>query len=198
MNDSILIRYWKSYGGVKALVRSYYLYGAILLTLALAPHWLNTEWWKHVLAIMPSVLGFSLGGYAMWIALGDENFRKLISGESEPGKTSPFMSVNAAFVHFILLQILAIILALFADAYNFSLPKESCILELFGNSLYYLRKIFAFFGYFIFVYALLSAVAATLALLRVSSWYDAFMSKKLEQEKNEGQERVKGDEGIKK
>ncbi|WP_460049328.1 hypothetical protein [Sessilibacter sp. MAH2] len=178
MNESIIKRYWKSYGGFKALFRSYYFYGAIFISLILAPHWLNSEWWKHVLSIMPSVLGFSLGGYAMWIALGDENFRKLISGGSESGGPSPFMSVNAAFVHFILLQILAILSALFADAYNFTLPKDSCILKIFGHYFYYICKFGAFLGYFIFIYALLSAVAATLSLLRVSSWYDEFMKGK--------------------
>lgn len=177
MNDGILKRYWKAYGGIAALARSYYLYCSILITVLLAPHWLFTEWWKHVLAIMPNVLGFSLGGYAMWIAMGDESFRKLISGSSTDGKVSPFMAVNAAFVHFILLQILAIILALFADAYNFQLSDDSLIISAFGRYFFYMCKVGAFLGYFVFIYALLSAIAATLALLRVSSWYDSFVNK---------------------
>lgn len=178
MNDGILSRYWKSYGGLKALLKSYYFYASIIISLLLAPHWLYSEWWNHVLSIMPSVLGFSLGGYAMWIALGDENFRKLISGTTQDGKASPFMSVNAAFVHFIMLQIVAIIFALFADAYNFQLSENSLILTTFGKYFFYICKLGAFLGYFVFIYALLSAMAATLALLRVSSWYDAFMNKK--------------------
>ena len=107
-----------------------------------------------MLSIMPSVLGFSLGGYAMWIALGDENFRKLITVTTQDGKASPFMSVNAAFV------------------------ENSLILTTFGKYFFYICKLGAFLGYFVFIYALLSAMAATLALLRVSSWYDAFMNKK--------------------
>jgi hypothetical protein len=42
-----------------------------------------------------------------------------------------------------------------------------------------------FIGYSVFIYALLLAVAATLAILRVSSWYDHMHTKKLKQERSD-------------
>jgi hypothetical protein len=167
MSKSILAKYWKAYGGYKALIISPYLRCAFVLTLLLFPLWTKPDWWNDVLSIIPSLLGFSLGGYAMWMAIGDDNFRKLISGEDEEGETSPYMEVNAAFVHFILLQMLSIILALFAKAYYFHIPLN----HWFANYIW-LGLIYNFFAYLVFVYALLSAIAATLALLNVSSWYD--------------------------
>ena len=121
---------------------------------------------------MPNLLGFSLGGYAMWIAIGDDNFRKLISGEDEDGEPSPYMEVNAAFVHFIILQILSMVLALIAKSYYFPLSPNHYLIENFGDYLVIASLIGYGISYFIFIYALLSALAATLALLRVSSWYD--------------------------
>ncbi len=172
MNDGILRRYWRGYGGLKALITSPYLWLSLGISGFLFPHWSSPNWWDDVLSIMPNLLGFSLGGYAMWIAIGDDNFRKLISGEDEDGEPSPYMEVNAAFVHFIILQILSMILALTAKSYYFTLSPKHWLIENFGDYLVIASLIGYGISYFIFIYALLSAVAATLALLRVSSWYD--------------------------
>jgi len=181
--NNIFLRYWGSYGGFKALFKSPYLYMALGITLLLYPQWSQEGWWDRVLSIMPNVLGFSLGGYAMWMAIGDESFRRLISGPDENEKASPYMEVNSSFVHFILLQILSIVLALFARAYNFSLPEDSLILTKFRTPFQTLCLIGSFFGYFIFIYALTSALAATFALLRISSWYDTYIKQEREKAK---------------
>ena len=133
MNDGILSRYWRAYGGITALFKSPYLWLSVVITIFLFPHWSKPEWWDDVLSIMPNLLGFSLGGYAMWIAIGDDDFRKLISGEDEDGKPSPYMEVNAAFVHFVVLQMLSMIFALFAKAYFFELPQNHFLLNTLGE-----------------------------------------------------------------
>ncbi|MCU5784852.1 hypothetical protein MA04_04152 [Alcanivorax balearicus MACL04] len=171
---SIFSRYWKAYGGCKALLKSVYLRAAFILTFLFFPTWSQPGWWEDVISIMPNLLGFSLGGYAMWMAIGDDDFRALISGSEKQGKPSPYMSVNATFVHFILLQVLSIILAVMAKAYNFSMPSDFFLYEFFGLGFRFLVLGVNGVFYFVFLYALLSAIAATLALLRVSSWYDAW------------------------
>jgi len=182
MKTSIFQRYWQIYGGFPALIKSPYFWISIFITALLFPHWSSTNWWDDVLSIMPNLLGFSLGGYAMWIAIGDDNFRKLISGEDEDGTASPYMEVNAAFVHFIILQILSMLFALTAKAYSFPVSADNPIVIFFGE--YYKFICLAGYGisYLIFIYALLSALAATFALLRVSSWYDSFQSHQKENE----------------
>ena len=174
IEEGIFQRYWKTYGGFSALFTSWYFYASLLITLALFPHWLSSDWWVLVLSIMPNVLGFSLGGYAMWMAIGDENFRKLISGSDEDGSPSPYMEVSSAFVHFIILQLLAIFMALFADAYDFPLPPEWVLVSEYAVVIRAICVGGSFLGYFVFIYALASALAATLSLLRVSSWYDMY------------------------
>ncbi|WP_418358374.1 hypothetical protein ACNH6B_04985 [Shewanella basaltis] len=172
MSNNIISVYWRSYGGFKALINSPFVKISLVLTFLLFPHWSKPEWWNDVLSIMPNLLGFSLGGYAMWMAIGDDEFRKLISGEDDDGEPSPYMEVNAAFVHFIFLQIIAILLAIFAKAYYFRIPSTHWLADFIA-----LGIIFYFICYFVFIYALASAVAATLALLQVSSWYDLKQTK---------------------
>lgn len=180
MNTNIFQRYWKTYGGFSALIRSPYLWTSIIITAVLFPHWSSTNWWEDVLSIMPNLLGFSLGGYAMWIAIGDDNFRKLISGEDDSGLASPYMEVNAAFVHFIVLQLLSMVLALIAKAYSSPINPDNPI-YIFLGKYYQLACLIGYgFSYLVFIYALLSALAATFALLRVSSWYDAFHTEQKE------------------
>lgn len=178
MKSGIISRYWHAYGGWKSLFKSAYFWTAAAISAMLYPNWSAPEWWDTVLDIIPNLLGFSLGGYAMWIAIGDDDFRKLISGEDGDGKPSPYMEVNAAFVHFIVLQMLAMLLALFAKAYYFKLPPDHILITILGGSLKYLCLAGHYFSYLIFIYALLSAIAATFALLRVSSWYDENQTQK--------------------
>lgn len=179
MSSNIIAIYWRSYGGLKALLSSPYFYTAIALSVMLYPQWSQPNWWDLVLSIMPNLLGFSLGGFAMWIAIGDDDFRKLISGEDDDGKPSPYMEVNAAFVHFVILQMLALLCALFAKAYYFVLSPENPILQILGDNFYVICMFGNFIGYTIFIYALLSAIAATFALLHVTSWYDAAQTQRI-------------------
>ncbi|HDV1994505.1 TPA: hypothetical protein RHX29_004600, partial [Escherichia coli] len=106
---------------------------------------------------MPNLLGFSLGGFAMWIAIGDEAFKKIITGdeESENGEVeySPYMSVNATFVHFILLQLLTIITALVTKAYSSILINNAFMYYYLGVAYRYVLLTFSFFAYFIFIYS---------------------------------------------
>ena len=182
MNDSVFKRYWAAYGGFKALFASNYFYAAIVITALMFPAWVDKPWHDLVLAIMPNLLGFSLGGYALLIAIGDENFRSLISGvdEDEDGEHSPYMEVNSTFVHFILMQLISLVYALFSSAYYFTLDPNGKMGQLIANYNFPLDEVVLvgrFCGFTLFIYALLTALAATLAIFRVSSWYDEMHNK---------------------
>ncbi|HCI2984600.1 TPA: hypothetical protein NOU94_004375, partial [Salmonella enterica] len=95
-STSAMARYWKIYGGAGAVFKSRYFWCAFFMTVILYPSWSHQGWWNDILSLMPNLLGFSLGGFAMWIAIGDEAFKKIITGdeESENGEVeySPYMS----------------------------------------------------------------------------------------------------------
>ncbi|MBS9903210.1 hypothetical protein [Vibrio alginolyticus] len=171
-SKSAFSEYWEAYGGLKALFSSYYLWLAVVITFALFPAWtdVKAKWWADILSIMPNMLGFTLGGYAMWVAIGDDKFKQAISGreDDEDQEPSPFMVTNATFVHFLLLQVSAIIFALFGKTYD--------KIVIFTETQEILAIAYSGFSYFIFIYAILTAIAAVFALLKVSSWFDMFQT----------------------
>lgn len=181
----ILGLYWKIYGGWRALVLSPYFHASILLTLLMSHFWVNEAWWDVSLSVLPNIIGFALGGYAIWLGFGDEQFRNLISERSDSDEYSPYLEVSATFAHFILIQLLALIIALVAKATAFHLSDVHWLydsLVCIGFPIKFLHEIikptFYGIGFLIFVYALMTAVAATLAVFRVAYWFDTFRNKK--------------------
>ena len=162
-----ITRYWVAYGGIRALLLSPYLHISIVLTAMMFPFWLYQKWWETSLAILPNVLGFTLAGFTIWLGFGDEKFRELIS-KAKPNKTSVFMGVSSTFAHFVVAQILALLAALWAKAMDFPLDLNC---GLYWH-MQYLSKIGFFIGYLLFIYALMSALAAALGVLRTASWFD--------------------------
>lgn len=171
-SDSIVHHYWNTLGGFKAIVTNSTFWFAVVITLLLFPNWISGDWWSEAITIMPSVLGFSLGGFALWVAIGDDTFKREISGKDPSGDESPFMVVNATFAHFIVLQLLSVFLSLIGKAHYAAVDKfmPSTQIGDFYVNLYAL--IFAFVGYGVFIYALCTAISVIFAIYRVTSWYD--------------------------
>ena len=167
--------YWGIYGGWKSIIRSTYFWGAFFLTIICYPIWLtgSKDWaWFNVCnSILPNVLGFTLGGYAILLAFGSSRFMELIAGsdpDSDDEPASPFMMFNATFLHFIVVQVLSIVLSIISLAWDL---RTGC---------------FAFAGFLCFIYALAIAIAAALAILNMASSYDLFIAneKTIESQRN--------------
>ncbi|TAL16445.1 hypothetical protein EPN96_09135 [bacterium] len=151
-------RHWEVYGGFLALVRSPYLHFAVILSSCIWPFWNTKEqgtWHSLTLSVIPNMLGFTLAGYAIMLAFGNESFQKAISGDSAKGP-SPFIQVNAAFAHFIMMQIMAVIYAVIGKGLN-----------IYSGPL-------AWSGFTIFVYSVFTGLAAVLELFRLSYWFNKF------------------------
>lgn len=170
---NIFTRYWRAYGGLSAMLRSPYLHGALLLLVLTANTWLHLAWWDSVVDALPNLLGFTLGGFAIFIGFGDESFRAVLSepdSEDDPKKATIYVSLCATFVHFIVVQISALIFALVAGSLNFYSPLVDGFrywIEL-GNILA------GAVGYLLYLYALTSVLAATMHVFRIASMYESF------------------------
>ncbi len=174
VKDSIVL-YWHYYGGLEALLKTPYLHFAILTSLSCFPIWSKTvtpSWYNLPIAALPSLLGFTLGGYAILLAFGNEKFLMILCARDDDDP-SPFMNVNGAFVHFIVVQAIALFSSIVAMSWEIK------------------TGFFAFIGFTLFLYSLLTGVAAAFAILRLGKWYDIFLAKeyrrKLETERKENE-----------
>lgn len=170
---SIYARYWRAYGGIAALARSFYLHAALVITLICFNAWMTAGWWDQVTSILPNVLGFTLGGFAIFTSFGDEKFRKLLAEPDEDDAEAPtaYVQLCSTFVQFILVQIIALLFAIVAKAMYF--PWENAP-DLFKVALPWLNGAAGLAGYAFFVYSLTSALAATMHVFRIASMYETF------------------------
>lgn len=143
--------YWKSYGGMQALVKSKYLWASLAFSFLVAPLWWTKEvngasvsfsWVDVAFGVAPSMLGLSLGAMAIMLAIGPGTFLKLAQ---IGGNDSYFMKAVAAFFHFMVIQTLAILFALVVIAWP--------IVPL------------SFVGFLLFVYSIFSGLAAAATLV---------------------------------
>jgi prepilin signal peptidase PulO-like enzyme (type II secretory pathway) len=171
---NIFSRYWKTYGGTSALLRSAYFHAAIILLLLTAHYWLTEKWWEQSISILPNLLGFSLGGFAMFLGFGDEKFRAILAEKSQAEATSAYLNLSASFVHFIFIQFLALIAAILAKSLDFYITLPDCI----STPIWWLGKFFHGIGYLLFLYSITSMLAATMAVFRTCSWYEILQNKR--------------------
>lgn len=196
-HNNIVFRYWRAYGGFISLLKSPYFYAAIACTFFLRVYWLGEPtpactlpcpyqcpsppppWWDTALSVLPNLLGFSLGGYLMWLGVGDTSFRSWLHRKAAPEETSVYMEVSATFVHFVIVQIVALVVAVIAKHSQFPLSSDVVLGEI-ANQInltpLMIEEWYAPAGYgigfFFFVYALLTALEAAFGIFRVSSWQD--------------------------
>ena len=162
-------RYWVAYGGSRALIRSPYFHAALVLLAVTFQSWMKPEWWTEVISVLPNLLGFTLGGFAIFIGFGDERFRALLAApEDDPKQPTVYVSLCATFVHFILIQVLALSYAIVAKSWWFHCSWLDPIREY----LPLLNGIAGAIGYGLFLYALTSVLAATMHVLRIASMYE--------------------------
>lgn len=164
----IFRRYWRAYGGIDGVLYSPYAHAAAILTAVLSPYWLKYKWWETTLSVVPSILGFTLAGFTIWLGFGDDRFQQTIATRRPGRDSSPYIGVSAGFVHFILVQLIALIAGLIGKATDFvsSCGYSMCLfipwLAPIGHSL----------GFFLFVYSLTTALAATMGVFRTASWFE--------------------------
>ena len=152
--------YWKAYGGWKALGNSPYLHVSVVIG-GICCWRLGSAWVQLAIDIIPTMMGFSLAGYAIMIASGEEGFRQMLSGTTPSDKApSTFMVVNATFFHFVFLQFSVIIFALISKALECGA-----------------WPVYSAFGWILLVYSLSTALSVGFAIFMFSHFYDLYVTK---------------------
>lgn len=156
--------YWDAYGRQHALFRSFYFWLSIILAmgigifniLSISP-W---KWQNDVLSVIPTIFGFSLGGFAILVGFGNEEFRKNICAKNKDKTYSIYMRVNASFFHFIFVQFCCLFYTVVIKA-----------VKLENVSIFYV------FGIFLFIYSLLTIIAIAFNVLHLARWFDMLYSR---------------------
>jgi hypothetical protein len=142
--------------------------------------WHNPNWWDTVLSVLPNILGFSLGGFAIFLAFGDDAFRSIIGGK-HPGdaanEPSPYLEFSATFFHFIIVQVGAVLFSLLSKSFFLiHLPEDSILVGL--NQI--IKPVWWAIGFAFFSYAILSAAAAAMAIFSLTRSFDDYLTEKNE------------------
>lgn len=165
----VLKDYWTIYGGFKAVVASPYFWAAVVACVALWPLWLFGDWWNLVLSVLPNLLGFSLAGYAIFLAFGNDRFREFLS-QCKVGKSSAFLAITTTFMHFVIVQILALGLALLAKSGAAAPAPAGAVFV----PLVWARFPLWGLGFLTFCYTLTTSLAALIAIFRLVRLLDIF------------------------
>ncbi|WP_152512899.1 hypothetical protein [Desulfovibrio sp. X2] len=153
-NKSEFFHYLRAYGGIKALLKSSYVWFSCLITIVIYDFVDGWKWYKSALSVLPNLLGFSLGGYAIMLALGDKEFQHAIKGCEDGENASPYLEASASLAHFVLIQAIALLAAVFSDA--LSLTKNFFLIP----------------GCWIYFYAISLTIASTFTVFFLSRMYD--------------------------
>ncbi|HVV79442.1 MAG TPA: hypothetical protein VHD59_07500 [Pseudolabrys sp.] len=146
----ILYVYWKLYGGTAALVFSPYFHLSVLTALICYPLWWdNDKWASLALGSIPNLLGFSVGAFAIILSFGQVSL-DLLKNQTEA--KSRYLGVVVSFVHFIIVQSAALIVAMIGAAWG--------------------GKITGAIGSLLFAYAVILALAASMRLFRLARIYN--------------------------
>lgn len=143
------------------ILRSIYFWAALGITAVCWSLWLDAPWWELSLAVLPSMLGFSLAGFAMVPAFGNDAFRTLLSSAKTKNGHSAFKGYAAIFVLYLGAQVAGLILAILAKA-------DLGVYARAGEGLRLVIASCHFVGFFLVVYGILMALAATLAIYRMA------------------------------
>lgn len=167
-----LRRYYSAYGGVRSIITSPIFALALLITCLSYNSWKTAAWVTQAQAILPNMLGFSLGTYSILLTLLNERMREAMTSAMSAKGISALSSVNATFLHFILVQILAILWSFqYQGSWLFDL-FAAIDTSVFPNAMKlfsYLMITGSFVGNLLFMYALSLAISAAMSVYRLAT-----------------------------
>lgn len=170
-----LKKYWQSYGGFKALLKSPFLWLSFLMTITSYEFFLDIKWLDIPISMLPSLLGFNIASYSVWLAFGNHKLNKILSKLKEDQVHSRYMEINSSFIHFILAQILCLIFVVLLKTNSTNKIIYLTNLACFNSYMKFLEYAEVFINgliFFLFCYCLFSMLAAVLGFIGIASGLD--------------------------
>lgn len=172
--------YFRRSGSWGALLCSPFTHLALVVAILSGTFWHAKDWSELPLQVLPNLLGFALAAYALLLAFGDDKFRAFLAVRQSQRKTvDPFhdsllLKVSAIFLQFVLIQILALLLAIIGHVHPLStLHAATAIPDAVYASLPVraARDCFAAFSFFVFVLSITTSASAAFNIYHATRWY---------------------------
>lgn len=170
-NTKLLKLVWRVTRGWRGICYGPEFWLSLVVLVCTAPYWLAHHWWAHVLAIVPTILGFTITGFAIFLAFGSDDFKRFLARGKEIDENA-YMSTGSAFVIFICVQLIAIFFALIVNAFQFPTPG---FLSAYRPCIQIGNYIVGAVGYFLFIYSIGLALRASMRIFRLSRWYMSYL-----------------------
>lgn len=111
-----IARYWRLYGGWRSLILSPYAQTSVILgLLCIVNCAAGFDPAATIIAIIPAILGFTIGALAIILAFSSAEFFAHLTDEGN--EKSIFMKTVANFVHFICVQVVALLISILCLAH---------------------------------------------------------------------------------
>ena len=169
----------ENYGKWKEVFRSRYFRFSLLVSMLNYSRWSQSLWWEDPISVMPNLLGFTLGGLALSLAIGDREFYAMLSSDKEENPSLYVISISS-FIHFITIQVLSLLSAITLRSFyneeiitSFLFSINNPILEC---CVWIVKYLSWFTGYLLFIYSIALVLATAINILHISKWYSHFLS----------------------
>ena len=165
-----LRRYFHAYGGIRGMVASPFFVLSIVIAALSYSNWLTPNWTEKVQSLIPNMLGFSLGTYAILFSIIGTRLKGALRALKAPHGVNYLESINATFFHFIFIQVLSLTWAVlfqgswFVDVIRYFQPSYPWL----DGAYRWAFRLGSFIGFFLLVYSLLLTIAAALAVYRLA------------------------------
>lgn len=171
---NFLSRYLRDYGGWDAIFGSPFFLVACALSAVSYHSWINASWTSLSLSILPNLLGFSIGTYALLFSMISSRMKKALKALKNNRDITYLSEMNATFFHFIFVQVITITWAfmydqtLFYDIKLFIAERFPQNFDLFPI----LAAIGGWAGVALLLYSVFLAVASSLLVSRLARIVD--------------------------
>lgn len=165
-----LTRYFSHYGGWGAVLGSPLFIVSLIIALLDYNTWLNGNWVDLSKSLLPSLLGFSLGTYAILFSLLTGKLKQSLQKLEIFDGVSFLAMINASFFHFIFVQIIALAWAFvyggtaLTDIAHALSPHWPTVVIVFGI----FAAVGSFCGFFLLVYSFVLILGAAMAVYRLA------------------------------
>lgn len=158
--------YWEAYGGLSTILKSFFFYLAIGITWINYPIWSKPDWWNQVTSILPTILGFTIAAFAIFLSLGNKIFKNAVHRRRMQGRVPLYLKICAMFAHQVFVQAIAVVLAIVLPAlYQRPIPQSEFMVKLNEWARWGLWAV----SYFLFVYGVLLVVAGGMNIFSVAT-----------------------------